>query len=99
LAQPAAIPAAGPLLDELPDPHLRLDVVVADGRAGQPRPGFAWPDPRAASNHVYADGGHDRHGSSFAFMVLPLYTSLEKLDPALLEAASDFTRARRTFLR
>ena len=34
------------------------------------------------------------------FMVLPLYTSLEKLDPALLEAASDlYARSARTFLR
>ena len=34
------------------------------------------------------------------FMVLPLYTSLEKLDPALLEAASDlYARPVRTFLR
>jgi spermidine/putrescine transport system permease protein len=34
------------------------------------------------------------------FMILPLYTSLEKLDPALLEAASDlYARPVRTFLR
>jgi spermidine/putrescine transport system permease protein len=34
------------------------------------------------------------------FMVLPLYTSLEKLDPALLEAASDlYARPARSFLR
>ena len=34
------------------------------------------------------------------FMILPLYTSLEKLDPALLEAASDlYARSLRTFLR
>ncbi len=34
------------------------------------------------------------------FMVLPLYTSLEKLEPALLEAASDlYARPARTFLR
>jgi spermidine/putrescine transport system permease protein len=34
------------------------------------------------------------------FMVLPLFTSLEKLDPALLEAASDlYARPVRTFLR
>lgn len=34
------------------------------------------------------------------FMILPLYTSLEKLDPALLEAASDlYARPLRTFLR
>jgi spermidine/putrescine transport system permease protein len=34
------------------------------------------------------------------FMILPLYTSLEKLDPALLEAASDlYARPWRTFLR
>ena len=36
----------------------------------------------------------------FPFMVLPLYTSLEKLDPALLEASSDLgARPHRTFLR
>ena len=34
------------------------------------------------------------------FMILPLFTSLEKLDPALLEAASDlYARPARTFLR
>ncbi|HMK08208.1 MAG TPA: ABC transporter permease [Anaerolineales bacterium] len=34
------------------------------------------------------------------FMILPLYTSLEKLDPALLEAASDlYARPVRSFLR
>jgi len=34
------------------------------------------------------------------FMILPLFTSLEKLDPALLEAASDlYARPLRTFLR
>lgn len=34
------------------------------------------------------------------FMILPLYTSLEKLDPALLEAASDlYARPLRTLLR
>jgi spermidine/putrescine transport system permease protein len=34
------------------------------------------------------------------FMILPLFTSLEKLDPALLEAASDlYARPVRTFLR
>lgn len=36
----------------------------------------------------------------FPFMVLPLYTSLEKLDPALLEASSDLgARPHRTFFR
>jgi spermidine/putrescine transport system permease protein len=34
------------------------------------------------------------------FMILPLYTSLEKLDPALLEAAADlYARPLRRFLR
>jgi len=36
----------------------------------------------------------------FPFMILPLYTSLEKLDPALLEAAADLgARPWRAFLR
>lgn len=36
----------------------------------------------------------------FPFMVLPLYSSLEKLDPALLEASSDLgAKPYRTFLR
>ena len=79
------------VLHQLPDPHA--------GLAADPRPTTASSSTRCSVLHIL---GHDGRllATPFAvvtgltynflpFMVLPLYASLEKIDPRLIEAAGD----------
>ena len=91
LAQHAAHAGHGAVLDQLPDPHLRL--------------GDDPEEPRPAQLLAPALRAHRRSRSRCStrrgavvlglvytflpFMILPIYTSVEKLDNALVEAAFD----------
>ena len=89
-----------PVLDQLPDPHLRLDVHPAHRGAAQPA--CCWG---AASLAHPLELLYTRLAvliglvyGELPFMILPLYASLEKLDRSLLEAAADLGAARRAGL-
>jgi spermidine/putrescine transport system permease protein len=72
---------------------LRSEGVVNIGLAtlGLPRAELLYNDFAVLVGQLYGE---------LPFMIIPLYVSLEKLDPALLEAAADLgADARRTFLR
>jgi spermidine/putrescine transport system permease protein len=72
---------------------LRSEGVVnlALGAAGLPRADLLYNDFAVLLGQLYGE---------LPFMIIPLYVSLEKLDPSLLEAAADLgADARRTFTR
>jgi len=64
---------------------------LALGAAGLPRADLLYNDLAVLIGQLYGE---------LPFMIIPLYVSLEKLDPSLLEAAADLgADARRTFTR
>lgn len=72
---------------------LRSEGVInlALGAAGLPRAELLYNDLAVLIGQLYGE---------LPFMIVPLYVSLEKLDPSLLEAAADLgADARRTFTR
>jgi spermidine/putrescine transport system permease protein len=98
---PAADPADfHPVLDQPAGAHLRLDAAAAQRRADRQRPvgpglsqgalDVLYTDTAVAIGFVY---------SFLPFMVLPIYTSLEKMDWRLVEAAFDLGANRWQALR
>ncbi len=78
------------VLDQLSHPHLRLDVSLRDTGLINTLLQSASPHPRSAAASVqYAAVILGLVYGYLPFMVLPLYATIEKLDPALLDAAAD----------
>jgi spermidine/putrescine transport system permease protein len=78
------------LLDQFPGAHLRLDFPAARHRPVQHRVAGARHHPRPLPL-LYNDGAVllGLVYGYLPFMVLPIYATLERLDPALVEAAAD----------
>jgi putrescine transport system permease protein len=78
------------VLDLVPDPGLRVDRHPQAGRAAQPVPALARRDRQPleilnTNTAVYIGIVY----SYLPFMVLPIYSALEKMDESLVEAARD----------
>ena len=87
------VPATGhsAVLDQLSGAHLRLDVSAARHRSAEHGAPERWHLIREPLPLLYNDGAVllGLVYGYLPFMVLPLYATLERLDPALLEAAAD----------
>jgi spermidine/putrescine transport system permease protein len=89
---PRPLPTAGApaFLDQFSGPHLRLALHPPRHRPRQHRPRAPAPHLRAPAA-LYNDGAVllGLVYNFLPFFVLPMYATLERLDPALLEAAAD----------
>ena len=91
---PVHHPARHPLLDELPDPHLRLD---PDPRARTGSPGSSPTPPAIAHSGSWAPRPACCIGLVYGYlplMVFPLYVTLERIDRTLVEASKDLGAGR-----
>ena len=87
----AALPRHPALLDQLPDPHLCLDRAAQSGRPDQQH-----PDRRAASSAQPLPLLYNEFAVVLGlvynytpFVILAIYSSLQRLDPSYAEASRD----------